>query len=227
MTAAGPSPRASERRPAPVSRAAASSASARSAAPELAPVARRLLEVVADELVLLLALVEPAREPLVQIAPKLLRQRVVGRVADQQMPEAELAVAGRADELLPDERSERLRRFAQGRLVGEPFDRAPAKVLALHRGSLEHLPLLAGKQVEPRREQNLDRRRHRQLAHLSGRRPATFVDPDQVVLEQERDHLLDEERVAACRLLDPDPEIGLDARRFRGGSGRAGRSRRR
>ena len=73
LTAAGPSPRASERRPAPVSRAAASSASSRSAAPELAPVARRLLEVVADELVLLLALVEPARQPLVQIAPKLLR----------------------------------------------------------------------------------------------------------------------------------------------------------
>ena len=78
------------------------------AAPELAPVARRLLEVVADELVLLLALVEPAREPLVQVAPELLRQRVVGGVADQQMAEAELVVAGRADELLADERAERV-----------------------------------------------------------------------------------------------------------------------
>ena len=37
-----------------------------------------------------------------------------------------------------------------------------------------------------------------------------FVAPDQVVLEQQRDHLLDEERVAAGRPLDPTRQIGLD-----------------
>ena len=56
-----------------------------------------------------------------------------------------------------------------GRLVGQAFDGAPTEALALHRGSLEHLPLLAREQVEPGGEENLDRRRHRQLAHLSGR----------------------------------------------------------
>ena len=65
---------------------------------ELASVARRLLEVVADDLVELDQLarvrVEPVGEALVQLGARLLRQRVVRGVADQQVAEPERVVAG-------------------------------------------------------------------------------------------------------------------------------------
>ena len=60
---------------------------------ELAPVAGGLLEVVAEDLVQLdeigAALLEPVGEALVQLGAGRLRQRVVGGVADQEVPEAE------------------------------------------------------------------------------------------------------------------------------------------
>ena len=64
---------------------------------ELAPVAHRLLEVPAGDLVELgqvagAVLLEPAREPLVQLGAGRLRQAVVGGVADQQVAEAERVV---------------------------------------------------------------------------------------------------------------------------------------
>jgi hypothetical protein len=55
-------------------------------ASELLPIARRLLEVVADDLVLLDegdVLVQPGGEPLVEVGAGGLRQPVVGGVADQ------------------------------------------------------------------------------------------------------------------------------------------------
>ena len=80
---------------------------------ELGAVAVGLLEVVADDLVAFderrAGLVEPAREALVQLGARCLRQRVVGRVSDQQVAEAigigtrELRPVG-TDELLADER---------------------------------------------------------------------------------------------------------------------------
>ena len=63
---------------------------------ELAPVQHRLLEVVADDLVLLDeldVLLDPEREALVQVGARLLRQRLVRGVADEEVPEAERVVA--------------------------------------------------------------------------------------------------------------------------------------
>jgi hypothetical protein len=55
--------------------------------PELGAVAPRLLEVIPDDLVQFYergaVLLQPAREPLVQLCARRLRQRVVGGVADQ------------------------------------------------------------------------------------------------------------------------------------------------
>src|SRR5439155_25158118 len=51
-------------------------------------VAERLLQVVADELVRLAALVEPIREALVQLGALEPRQRGIGDVADEHMVEA-------------------------------------------------------------------------------------------------------------------------------------------
>jgi hypothetical protein len=69
--------------------------------------------VIADDLVLLgeilgADLVEPVREALVQLGPKLFRHRLVRRVANQEVPEAEGVLAGQvgpvgSDQLFPHE----------------------------------------------------------------------------------------------------------------------------
>ena len=86
------------------------------AAAELLPVAGRLLEVVAGDLVLLDergVLVQPERELLVEVGARRLRQPVVGGVADQQVPEPERLVVrqrrpARPDQLLAYEREQSL-----------------------------------------------------------------------------------------------------------------------
>ena len=71
--------------------------------PELDPIGVGLLEMVPDELIDLgefgTALFEPVGKPLVQLGPCLLRQRVVGCVADQQVaePEGVLSLRSAAD----------------------------------------------------------------------------------------------------------------------------------
>ena len=82
---------------------------------ELGAIPIRLLEVIPDDLVALAQrprrLVEPVREPLVELRAGRLRDRRVGRVADQQVSEPErvgrrqVGALG-AHELLADERSE-------------------------------------------------------------------------------------------------------------------------
>src|SRR6478672_6415773 len=121
--------------------------------PELRPVEVRLLEVVAEELVLALALLEPAGEPLVQVGARALRDRRVRRVADQRMSEPKAVVAEergrlRADELLADEREEHLRHLAALRLAGERGDGASPELLADHACALEHLAFLGLEPVE-------------------------------------------------------------------------------
>ena len=74
---------------------------------ELIQVAERLLEVMADDLVELdeigADLVQPAGEPLVEVRARRLRERVVRRVADEDVPEAERVVAGQLRALRPHE----------------------------------------------------------------------------------------------------------------------------
>ena len=64
---------------------------------ELGRVPIALLEVIADELVSLdergAMLVEPAREALVQLRARSLRQRLVGGIADEEVAEAEGVLA--------------------------------------------------------------------------------------------------------------------------------------
>ena len=50
--------------------------------------------------------------------------------------------------------------------------------------------------VEPRRDERVDRRRHRQRAELRGRAPAAVLARDQAVVDEHREQLLDEERIA-------------------------------
>ena len=73
-----------------------------------APVRHGLLEVVADDLVELASLVEPARQPLVEVRTVVLRDRGVRRITDEGVLEQERVLAGLAivgpHEAPPDER---------------------------------------------------------------------------------------------------------------------------
>ena len=70
----------------------------------------------------------------------------------------------------------------------ERLYRAAVEDPALDRAALEHAPLGRVELVEAGREQRVDRGRYRDVA----------VPP----LSRERDHLLDEQRIALGRLLD-------------------------
>ena len=73
--------------------------------PELGAVAARLLEVVAQDLVQLdelgPVLLQPGCEALVEVRARRFRQRVVGRVTDQQVAEAEAVLAGELRRVRP------------------------------------------------------------------------------------------------------------------------------
>ena len=164
---------------------------------ELAAVADGLLEVVADDLVQLNELlvgVEPLREALVELSPNALWERVVSRVADQEVAEAKAVVARQlravgSDELPPHERSQARRHLSLLRC--KRLHRTPVEELALDRSPLQHPPLGLVQPVEPRCEQGLQRRRH-------------F---DVLLLARHRQHLRDEERVPARSVRDPIAQL--------------------
>ena len=171
--------------------------------PELGAIAARLLQVVAEDLVELdqiaAVLGEPAGEALVQLRPRRLRERVVGGVADQQVPEAEGVLAGKlalvgADELLANERGQA--RHHLRLLGGQRLDRAAMEDAPLDRAPLEHVPLGRIQLVEAGGQQCLDRRRHGDLAASR--------------LGHERDHLLDVERVPLGRVEDPAAQVVVE-----------------
>src|SRR3954454_25005437 len=104
-----------------------------------------------------------------EVGPERLRERVVGRVADQQVTEAVAVVAGElsavgANELVAYERSEPGRDLCL--LRGERLDGAAVEDLALDRTALEPPALRLVELVEPRRQKRLQRRRHLDLRIL-------------------------------------------------------------
>ena len=66
---------------------------------------------------------------------------------------------------------------------------------ALDGGALEHGQLVAGQTVEPRREQQLHRRRHGNVGQVARGDPAAVLLLQQPVVDQHRDELFEEERV--------------------------------
>ena len=162
--------------------------------PELGAVATGLLEVVAEDLVQLdelgPVLLEPGGEALVQLGACGLRQCLVGRVADQEVAKAEAVLAGQLrlrSGLISSLRTSAARRGVTGVLGCERLNGAAVEDLALDRAALEHRPLRCLELVEACREQRLQGRRN---DHLTFR------------LGGHRQHLLDEERVAAGRPHD-------------------------
>ena len=190
--------------------------------PELGAVAAGLLEVVAEDLVQLdelgPVLLQPGCEALVEVRAGRLRERLVGRVADQQVAEAEAVLARelrpvRPDQLLAHERGQARRHL--GLLGRERLHGTPVEDLALDRAPLEDASLGRLELIEPRGEQRLQRGRNDHLAlRLAGH----------------REHLLDEERVAARGASDPLAQLAGDLapgsarRRRRRAAARAGAS---
>ena len=159
---------------------------------ELCAVLEGLLVVVADDLVELECAradcLEPRRMTLVEFSARLLRSRPVRCISDQQVSKGKGPLAGEhgpvgAHELLVDER--RQRRAHTGRIcIEELGDGRLVKDLALYRSRLDRRVLVVGETVESFGQEGLDSRWY-------------FEDtPDAIVFEQERDHLLDKERVS-------------------------------
>ena len=154
---------------------------------------------VADDLVQLnelgCVLLEPVREPLVKLGADRFRQRLVGGVANQEVAKAVGVFAGqqrllRPDQILANERQQPAIHLPVLRRQGD--DSAAVEDLTLDGAPLEHSSLCVVELVQPGRKQRLDRRRNghfsRSVAH------ATRVE--------HRQHLPDEERIAAGRLED-------------------------
>ena len=146
-------------------------------------------------------LLEPAREALVQLRARRLCQGVVGGVADEQVAEAEGVLARELRRVRPDqpfahERGESRRHL---RLVRpERLHGAAVEELALDGAALEHAALARLELVEARGEERTQRRRDDDVR----RRVAGH-----------REHLRDEEWVAAGGSCDPVPQLGAESRR--------------
>ena len=139
-------------------------------------------------------LLEPVREPLVQLGPHRLREGVIRGVPDQEMPEAKGVVPRQQrpsgpDQLPADERGEP--RADMCFLGVERLHGTAVEDLAFHRAPLQHPPLGAGELVEPGLEKCPQGRGHVHLA----------------ALRRHREHLRQEERIAAGRLCHPAAEL--------------------
>ncbi len=164
--------------------------------PELARVAPGLPEVMAEHGVRAgVALLEPVREAQVEAGPALLRNGLVGRAVQQDVPEAERVVAGELgargpDEPLPHQREHGCAVPALAAVPRERCERPAVEDGALDRGAGEHVALLVRETVDAFLQQRAQRRGERR-------------DIGERLLDGERDDLLGEQRVALGLLDEP------------------------
>ena len=150
-----------------------------------------------------------------ELGAHLLGQGVVGGVADQHVTEAVRVVPGRpvtllSDQLLAHERVEGsgsppVRAVSEHRLDGAAMEHR-----ALHGRTLDHLAIVRRELVEARRQQHLNARRDRDPREITGCDPAAVLTPQVVTVDEDRDHLLDEQRVALGSFLDARGHVGSD-----------------
>jgi hypothetical protein len=94
---------------------------------------------------------------------------------------------------------------------GQRLHRAAMKAVALDRSALERAALGCPELVEARGEQHLDGRRHAHTGEVARRHPAPVLASQETLVDEHRDHLLDEEGVAAARLANPRPHVALES----------------
>jgi hypothetical protein len=173
---------------------------------ELASIAIRLLEVIAEDLLELglaaaspVDLVRPLDEALMQRHALALEQASVGGVTDQLMAEAVgvvVVLAVRADELLVRERDEVDRDHRSSRLIDEMLDGILREHEADHGCGFDHVALVGLEGVETRGQERVDAGRHDEVCRRIGDGPAVALAVQRPVVDEHRDHLLDEEGIA-------------------------------
>ena len=196
----------------PVGRSGGEKGGARVERSDRGTVLEGLFQVVADDLLEFAEPVpgrslEPGGVALVQIGPRVLRQRAIGGVADQAMAEAESLLAGevggvRADQIPADEslqavlerRVERRAEFADG---------AAVKHQALDRRGRQDRTFVGRKAFKTGGEERVDRRGNGQLGKVRRGHPVVALAREQRVVDEHRHKLLYEERVALGRTGDP------------------------
>ena len=171
---------------------------------ELGEIGVRLLEVVAEDLLVLaravaVHLVGPRHEALVELSPMPLQEAGVGGVADQDVLERVRRAGGhdlgvRLDEPAPLKAAQVLGDGRPARLGHELDDGRLGEHQAHHRRRANDVALAPVEPVEPGREESVNRRWYGDVA---ARR----------VLDH-RQHLLEEERVPACGLDDRPERCG-------------------
>ena len=147
---------------------------------------------------------QPAHEALVEIRAQLLRNRLVGSVADQRMSEGVAVVtrnlrATGTNELLARERQQMRADIGPHVLGCELDDRSPVEEPALDRGTLDDDPLGRREGVDARCKQRLEARRDVELARA-------------VALCPQGDDLLDEERISLRDVEDPAASLRVEVR---------------
>src|SRR5206468_6701173 len=132
---------------------------------ELAAVPKRLLQVVAENLLVLSSpLPEPGRIPFVELGAHLLGHGGVRRLPDQGMTEADALLVGegrpmRTYEILAHEFEQARAHAVVLLLGGERLDSPAMEHVALDRRAFERPPLGLFELVEPGRQEDLNRRR--------------------------------------------------------------------
>ena len=187
---------------------------------ELGSIPAGLLQVVADDFLLPddrfpSHLLQPVRGALVQLSASDLRGRVVRRVADQQVAEAERILARQrrslgVDQLLANERHQIRRQALAGVLRYEVPHAADGEILPDDRRRLEHRSLVWREAIQAGGEQRVDRRGDGDGRQVPDHPPASAIAGD-------------EPRIVDCprpspRSLEP---ARLGAPPSRGGSRRA------
>ena len=197
--------RVSARRPAPSSAVAAAIRSSSGARPSSSSRSSdRAVEMVRADLHQLVAgaIVQPARERLVELRPRRLAQASVRDLGDEDVLEAERALAGDRRALLEHDelaRDERVEQRGDVELRSERLDGALPEDAADHRGALQQLLLRRRQRVDARGDERLDRVRD-VVAHplALGEHPQRLLEEERVALglvEHERALL----RQAGCR----------------------------
>ena len=186
---------------------------------ELRQVAVRVLEVVAEQLVVLggsLAgrSLEPVGVAPVEVGAARLQYAPVGDVAEQDVGEAEGLVpreppAVARDHLLLQERLEAPGERRGVGAVGQGEERAHPERPADHGARLDRVAILGLETVDAGSQQGVDRRRQREQRRAHGGQ-AGFGALEPALLDEHAHELGDEQRVALRALADPVREVRGD-----------------
>ena len=153
-------------------------------------------------------LFEPVGELHVEKRAKPLRGALVGGVADEEMLEpvrrlTREARLGGPDEVLRRECLEVGVDGGAGSWVDEGDDRAAVEDLALDRAPFERCACAGLERVEARAEECVEARRQGERVEVAEQARAAVIRPEDALVTEHRDELLEEERVPSRRCREP------------------------